>query len=64
VAGEFPFGGQPPGVEEEGGGLFGTQLAGGEGSKILILEMTLDQAVALADALQRTILYVALRSSQ
>jgi len=64
VAGEFPFGGRPPGAEQEGGGLFGTQLAGGEGPKILILELTLDQAVALADALQRTTLYVALRSSQ
>jgi len=64
VAGEFPFGGRPPGAEQESGGLFGATSAGGEGPKILILEMTLDQAVALADALQRTTLYVALRSSQ
>lgn len=64
VAGEFPFGGRPPGTEQEGGGLFGAPSAGVEGSKILILELTLDQAVALADALQRTTLYVALRSSQ
>ena len=66
VAGEFPFGGRPSGAEQEGGeGLFSVSQGGrGEGQRILILELTLEQAIALADALQRTTLYVALHSSQ
>ena len=64
VAGEFPFGSQPFGREQEGGGLYDAPSGRDEGSKILILELTRLQAVELADALQRTTLYIALHSSQ
>lgn len=73
IAGEFPFGSQAVGAFGEGqeaSGLgFGAPSAralGGPttGAKILILDLTLEDAVALADALHNHVLYVALHSSQ
>jgi len=73
VAGEFPFGSQTAGVSGEGQGVsglgFGTPPSRGLGSltagaKILILDLTLEDAVTLADALHNYVLYVALRSSK